>query len=50
MTEKNIQCSLVDMGRTTASWAQGRHGFDDIVGSRHRGLREDYVVPGLGTT
>jgi hypothetical protein len=47
MIKKNTQCSLAGLGRTMASWAQGRHRFDGVTGSRHRRLGEDDVVAGL---
>jgi hypothetical protein len=53
MTKKNIQYSLAGSGRTTALWAQGRCGFDDVVGSGtpwgrwRRKLREDDSAAGL---
>jgi hypothetical protein len=56
MTKKNIQyCSLMGMGRTTVLQAQGRRGFDGIVGSgasqgwRCRRLGEDDGTAGQGT-
>jgi hypothetical protein len=48
MTKKNIQCGLADLGRMTALRAQGRRGFNDIMGSRRRGLGEDDDAMGLG--
>jgi hypothetical protein len=41
MTKKNIQYSLVGLGRMTALRVQGRRGFDGIVGSRCLELRQD---------
>jgi hypothetical protein len=49
MTKKNIQCSLAGLRRTMTLWAQGRHGFYGIVGSRCRGLSEDDDALGPGT-
>jgi hypothetical protein len=56
MTKKNKQyCTLAGSGRITTLWAQGRRGFDGIIGSgaswgrRQRGLREDDGTAGLRT-
>jgi hypothetical protein len=49
MTKKNIQCSLVGMGRMAALRAQGRCGFDGVVSSGRRGLEEDDSAVGPRT-
>jgi hypothetical protein len=49
MTKKNIQCSLVDLRRTTVLQAQGWREFDGVMGSRHRGLGEDGDAADSGT-
>jgi hypothetical protein len=49
MTKKNIQCSLVDLRRTTVLRAQGWHEFDGVMGSRHRELGEDGDAADSGT-
>jgi hypothetical protein len=49
MTKKIIQCSPVGLGRTTALWAQGWHGFNSVACSGHHGLGEDDGAAGPGT-
>jgi hypothetical protein len=49
MTKKNIQCSLVDLRRTTVLRAQGWCEFDGVVGSRHHRLEEDGDAADSGT-
>jgi hypothetical protein len=54
MTKKNVQCSLVGMGRMMALRAQGRHGFDSVPcpetsrGRQRHGLGEDDGAVGPG--
>jgi hypothetical protein len=48
MTKKNIQCTLVGLGRMTALRAQGWREFDSISSSGCRGLWEDDDVMGPG--
>jgi hypothetical protein len=56
MTKKNIQCSLAGLVRMTALRAQGRCGFDGVVGSgaswgwRRHGLGEDDGAVGPGAS
>jgi hypothetical protein len=48
MTMKNIQCSLVGLGRMIALRAQGWCGFDGITNFVCRGLMEDDSAIGPG--
>jgi hypothetical protein len=48
MTKKNIQCCLAGLGRMTTLRAQGRRGFDGIMGSERHGIGEDDDAVGPG--
>jgi hypothetical protein len=48
MTKKNIQCSIVGLGRTMALRAQGRRRFDGVAGSGCHRLGEANGTAGLG--